>query len=130
MDDVGQLSRDGGLYEFWFAEMRLKVRGTHPEWVLAAAAEIIGDTERLRVEGEIEQLEVLVQMDEADEMDVDDARFAAEERFGAVPQCSITLGDVDYRWVGPEGRDQNDRRKPPVERVHQVNLSKTSPAAE
>ncbi|MEM9760970.1 MAG: hypothetical protein AAF968_00420 [Pseudomonadota bacterium] len=129
MDVVGQLTREGGRYEFTFTELRLTVRGTHPEWVLAAAAEIIADTEKLRVDGEIEQLEALASMDEADEMDVDDARFSAEERFGIVPQCTVTLGDVDYRWVGQEGRSVQDGRKPPVTRVHQVNLTRDSSQA-
>ncbi|MEM6487444.1 MAG: hypothetical protein AAF677_04110 [Pseudomonadota bacterium] len=121
MEQAGTLQRRGGRYEFSFEELKLTVRGAHPEWVLTAAAEIIADTEKLRLQGKLDELSMLVEMGEADEMDVDDANYAVEGRFQALPQCSVVLGDTDYRWVSRQGRDPNQKRVPPVERVHREN---------
>lgn len=121
MDQRGHLSRNGDRYEFHFEEIGLTVRGTHPEWVLEAAAEVISDTERARAEGRIEELETLSSLGEADELDLDDARYEATERFEQLPQCTVSLGSMDYRWHacvdGPSGR-----RRRSVQRVHQVSL--------
>ncbi|MEL6264289.1 MAG: hypothetical protein AAFR52_01365 [Pseudomonadota bacterium] len=122
MTQSGLLTKQGERYEFTFDELRLLVRGEYPEWVLAAAAEIIADTEKLRIDAEIDQVTMLASMDEADEMDADDLRFLAENRFEAVPHCTVSLGDIDYRWVASAGRPDGDKRKPPVDRVHKVML--------
>ncbi|MEO0820310.1 MAG: hypothetical protein AAF074_07780 [Pseudomonadota bacterium] len=124
MEESGRLRKLGERYEFEFAELNLIVRGTHPEWVLEAAAEIIGDTEKLRCEGKIEQLSMLSEMGEADELDVDDAQFEAEQRFENVPQCLVSLGSTDYRWVSSVARKDDPPRRPPVERVHQMSLTR------
>ncbi|MEL6335899.1 MAG: hypothetical protein AAFQ88_04545 [Pseudomonadota bacterium] len=122
MQDAGRLTKTGERYEFRFEELGLSITGAHPEWVLSAAAEIIQDVERLKVAGRIEELTMLSEMGEADEMDVEDVRFAAEDRFETMPHCLVSMGDTDYRWVAPDGRKGEDvKRKPPVERVHQVS---------
>ncbi|MEL6575828.1 MAG: hypothetical protein AAFU72_02000 [Pseudomonadota bacterium] len=126
MEETGRLTKDGERYEFSFGGLGLVVRGAHPEWVLEAAAEIIADTEKLRSEGRIDELSMLTEMGEADEIDIDDARFAAEERFEKVPQCLVSIGSTDYRWVAPEGRAEVLDRKPPVERIHEMSLTRNN----
>lgn len=117
-DQVGCLTKTGDRFEFSFEELGLTVKGSHPEWVLAAAAEIITDVEKLRLDGRIEELTVLSEMGEVDELDVDDLRFAVDDRFSSLPQCLVCLGSVDYRWISPEGRTADVHRKPRVERIH------------
>jgi hypothetical protein len=124
MEVTGQLRKQDSRYEFHFEEIGLVVRGEHPEWVLEAAAEIICDTERLRFEGRIDELTVLTECGEADEIDIDDLRYCADERFEKVPQCTVSLGSIDYHWVSKEGRNGLATRRPPVERIHRISLTR------
>lgn len=121
MSDLGTLKKQGSSYEFHFPEHALVVRGAYVEWVLQAAAELIQQTEKLRAEGQLEELKTLEEMGEADAIEVESAEFDTNERFEVIPQCLVTMGALDYRWVAPEGRDAADSF--PVKRVH--DMSKT-----
>ncbi|MEM6942185.1 MAG: hypothetical protein AAF416_17420 [Pseudomonadota bacterium] len=127
MEETGRLMTDGERYEFSFEKLGLVIRGAHPEWVLEAAAEIIADTEKLRTEGRIDELTALSEIGEADEFDIDDVRFEAEERFEKVPQCLVSIGSVDYRWISVVGRpEDSEERRPPVTRVHEMSLTRNN----
>jgi len=104
MNDVGFLRKSGPSYEFHYPEHNLVVRGSYVEWVLEAAAEIIAQTERLKSDGHIEEMKTLAEFGEADEVDVDTALFDANARFEIVPQCIVSMGSMDYRWVSVAGR--------------------------
>lgn len=106
MEDLGTLRKSAGRYEFSFPELGLIVRGAYAEWVLEAAGEIIAEAEKLTEGGKVEELEMLVEFGEADEMDVDSAKFDFKARFEAVPQCVVTMGDLDYRWMSKDGREE------------------------
>lgn len=105
MDDIGRLTKANGRYEFSLEELNLVVRGSHAEWVLEAATEIIKQTTRVNLDGQISEIETLMEMGEADEIDLDILKDEKAERFERMPQCVVTMGDQDYRWVAPEGRE-------------------------
>ncbi|MEO1363857.1 MAG: hypothetical protein AAFU86_08800, partial [Pseudomonadota bacterium] len=60
MNEIGQLSESDGQYEFRDPTRNLIVRGEHPEWVLQAAAEVIGNTAKLEAESVVEELTAMV----------------------------------------------------------------------
>jgi hypothetical protein len=105
MEDIGFLTRQDDRYEFHCKEFGLVIRGPFAEWVLQAAAEVIARTAELTAQGAIEELEMMVEFGEADPVAVDSARYDADARFEAVPQCVVSMGRMDYHWVAPEGRD-------------------------
>ena len=125
MKQIGQLIEADGRYEFRLDEMSLIVRGDHPEWVLAAAAEIAGQTARLEQESRVEELESLVEFEAATDIEVDSAKFTLNQRFETIPQCLVTLGRLDYKWAAPEGRkmmtDEFDGH--PYRRIHNMSLT-------
>ncbi|MEM7520405.1 MAG: hypothetical protein AAF307_05145 [Pseudomonadota bacterium] len=106
MKNIGQLSEADGRYEFRLPEMSLVVRGDHPEWVMHAASEIVASVTKNEVDGKIDELETLVEFDEASDMDVAAAKYAKKERFEIMPQCIVSMGRIDYRWVAPQGREK------------------------
>lgn len=125
MNDIGRLKLANGRYEFSFDELDLVVRGAHAEWVLEAASEIITHTARADLEGQLLEVETLVEMGEADEIELDIAKSDASARFDRLPQCTVTMGAMDYRWMSPDGRagtDDQDVRQV-MERL--VDQSKT-----
>ncbi|MEM6548600.1 MAG: hypothetical protein AAF713_12760 [Pseudomonadota bacterium] len=126
MEETGQLRKLGERYEFHFSELGLVVRGSHPEWVLEAAAEIITDVEQVQAEGHLEELKMLTEMGEANEMDLDDAKFTLTQRFETVPQCIISMGATDYHWVSKPGRSDMIQSKPPVTRLHDMSLTRNN----
>lgn len=125
MKEVGQLIESDGRYEFRIPEMSLVVRGDHPEWVMFAASEVVANTARLEGEGELDELETLVEFEEASEIEVESAKFALKQRFEIIPQCIVTMGRIDYKWVAPNGReklpDQFDGNV--YSRIHDMSLT-------
>lgn len=121
MEEIGKLSKAAGRYEFTFPELNLVVRGAYAEWVLEAAGEVISQTERLRAEGKLEELDTLKEFGEVTEIELDSARFETQSRFEAVPQCLVSLGENDYRWVAQPGRDGKEN---PIQRVHDMSLTR------
>lgn len=123
MTDLGTLRQCDSSYEFHYPEHGLVVRGQYVEWVLEAAAEIIAQTEKLKADGHIEELKTLAEFGEADEMEVDTAAFDANTRFETVPQCTVSMGSMDYRWMSQVGRDGEPEKHQPIQRIH--DMSKT-----
>ncbi len=122
IEDVATLRKAAGRYELIYPGLGLIVRGPYVEWVLEAAAEIVGHTEKLRADGKIEELETLKEFGETTEIEVDAARFDTQNRFEAVPQCIISMGDNDYRWVAPTGRKPPEDK--PLARLHDMSLTR------
>lgn len=106
MKSIGQLTEADGRFEFRVPEMSLVVRGDHPEWVMQAAGEIIATTAKNESDGRIDELETLLEFEEATEMDVSAAKFAVKERFEIIPQCIVSMGRIDYRWIAKNGREK------------------------
>jgi hypothetical protein len=104
-DSLAQLRFVAGRYEFVYPEFDLIVRGPYIEWVLEAAAEIIARTEKLRSDGTQEELTMLVEFGEPNsDMELDSLKYQTKSRFEALPQCLVSMGSNDYRWVQRDGR--------------------------
>ncbi len=124
MNELGSLRKQGDTYEFHYPAHGLIVRGNFAEWVLEAAAEIIAQTEKLTTDGQIEELKALAEFGEADEMEIDSAVYDAGARFEAVPQCTVSMGPMDYRWISPVGRRNGDDAEPVIARIHDMSRTR------
>jgi hypothetical protein len=122
MDDVGCLKKAQGRFEFHFEELGMVVRGPYAEWVLQAAAEVIAKSAELSAEGDIAELEMLVDSGEAEPVDLDIARQDRHQRFEPVPQCVVSIGAMEYHWTAAEGRASQDLRDA-LRRI--IDMSKT-----
>jgi hypothetical protein len=100
-EPIAQMFKEGNRYGMAFPAYNISIRGPYIEWVLLAAAEMIGKIERLKLEGTIEELELMRDFADGEdsEIQIDAARYAANNRFEVVPQCIVTMHDTDYRWV-------------------------------
>lgn len=127
MNEIGCLSEADGQYEFREPSRSLIIRGEHPEWVLMAAAEVIGNTARLEAESMVEELNAMVEFDAVEPIEVDSARYAMKERFELIPQCIVTVGKMDYKWASPEGRKkkQEEFGNQALKRVHDMSLTRS-----
>lgn len=125
MKEIGQLIFCDERYEFRVPELGIIVRGDHPEWVIQAASEVLANTALLESEGQLDELETLVEFEEATEIEVASAKYAMQQRFGIVPQCIVTMGKMDYKWVAAQGREklsaEFDGR--PYSRIHDMSLT-------
>ncbi len=120
---IGSLTKSSGRFEFAYPELGLVVRGPYAEWVLEAAAEIVQQTEKLRSDGTIEELSMLQEFgEESAGIELDSAKYDARARFEAMPQCLVSMGDTDYRWVSRDGREDNANQF--VERVHDMSMTR------
>ncbi|MDX8355840.1 hypothetical protein [Cognatiyoonia sp. IB215182] len=127
MSEIGCLSETDGQYEFRDPSRSLIIRGEHPEWVLMAAAEVIGNTARLEAESVVEELNAMVEFEAVEPIEVDSAKYAMKERFELIPQCIVTLGKMDYKWAAPEGRakKQDEFGSQTLKRVHDMSLTRS-----
>ena len=127
MNEIGQLSESDGRYEFRDPTRNLIVRGEHPEWVLQAAAEVIGNTAKLEAESVVEELTALVEFEAAEQIEVDSAQYALKERFEMVPQCIVSLGKMDYKWASAEGRLKKPEEfgEQTLKRVHDMSMTRS-----
>ena len=116
MDDIGRLSKANGRYEFSFDELDLVVRGAHAEWVLEAASEIIKEVAQADMEGQKSEIEALIEFGEAEEIDMDIMMDDHKKRLEVMPQCIVSMGTMDYRWIAPEGR-KTEGEEPPSRHV-------------
>lgn len=100
-EHIASLVKNDQRYELRYPDLGLKIQGPYAEWVFEAAAEIIAKLERLRTEGSIEELELMKDFgDEAEiSVQIDTKKYEAANRFEVVPQCLVSLGPADYRWV-------------------------------
>ncbi|MCK0094111.1 hypothetical protein MWU60_00895 [Yoonia sp. F2084L] len=126
MNEIGRLSEADGQYEFRDPSRNLIVRGEHPEWVLLAAAEVVGNTARLEAESVVEELNAMVEFEAVEPIEVDSAKYALKERFDLIPQCIVTVGKMDYKWAAPEGRakKQEEFGDQALKRVHDMSLTR------
>ncbi|WP_370400194.1 hypothetical protein [Sulfitobacter sp. JB4-11] len=127
MNQIGQLSEADGQYEYRDQARGLIIRGEHPEWVLQAAAEVIGNTARLEAESVVEELTAMLEFEAAEPIEVDSAKYALKERFELVPQCIVSLGKMDYKWAAAEGRAQKPEEfgSQPLKRLHDMSMTKS-----
>src|SRR6056297_2225048 len=126
MEVIGKLTEENGRIEFRCEKTGLIVRGDYAEWVLSAAAEMLGTMAEKDLEGRIDELETLVEFGEATETAVSSAKWEHKARFEIVPQCSVTMGRTEYRWVAPEAEDVRAQEFDghPFKRVHNMALTK------
>lgn len=126
MEHVGYLKEVDGRFEYRDGRTGLVVRGDFAEWVLAAAAEVLASAAKAESEGKLDELSTLAEFGEASSVEVDSARFAMRSRFEAMPQCTVTMGSHDYRWVAPEARDRlpGEFDHGPVKRIHDMALTR------
>lgn len=103
MVGIGRLTQVDGVYEFRDPGRSLIVRGAHLEWVLLAAAEIIGDSSRLEGAALVDELTAMVPLGAADAAELAAARVEHRQRFDISPRCGVAFGTVDYVWTAPEG---------------------------
>jgi hypothetical protein len=122
-DAIAYLVRDGRRFELNFPEYALTVRGPYAEWVLEAAAEIIGKLEKTKSESQVDELKMLKEFgDESiSDLEVESAKYEQNLRFETVPQCVVTMNDMDYRWVARDGRKEDGQ---PIERLHDISLTR------
>ena len=118
MVGIGKLSQVDGVYEFRDPSRSLIVRGAYLEWVLLAAAEIIGDSSRLEGEAMVDELTAMVPLGAADAGELAAARVEHRQRFDINPRCGVAFGTVDYVWSAAEG----PRLKPDEPSPRPLNL--------
>lgn len=126
METYGRLTKSDGRFEFRCDEMNLVVRGDYAEWVLNAAAEMMDTLARKEMEGRLDELETLCEFGEADPVELDVVKWDMKSRFEILPQCTVTIGSIDYKWIAPEGRDkaEEDFAGHPVKRVQNMALTR------
>lgn len=124
MEQIGFLREHDGRYEFHYDALNLTIRGHYAEWVLEAAAEVISQTERLQADGQIEELATLCEFGEANELELDSAKFDAKSRFEVIPQCVVTMGTLDYKWTALPGRDAETDANQPIKRIQDMSLTR------
>jgi len=127
MSEIGQLREADGQYEFRDPSLNLIVRGEHPEWVLMAAAEVIGNTAKLESQSHIEEMTAMMEFDAVEPIELDAAKYAMKGRFELIPQCIVSLGSMDYKWAAEEGRVKKPEEfgGQTLKRVHDMSLTKT-----
>jgi hypothetical protein len=125
-DPIATLARNGSRFELHYPEYGLTVRGPYAEWVLAAAADIIARFEKTRMESVVDELIMLKDFgdDTASEMEIESARYDSNARFETVPQCVVTMNEIDYRWV--EKGERAEGKHAPMERLHDMSLTRSN----
>lgn len=102
MLEMGRIGQVDGQYEFRDPSRSLVVRGPHPEWVLQAAAEVIGNVARLESGGVIAELTALRDLGAVDHTEMTAARIQHRDRFAISPRCNVALGSLHYFWSCPD----------------------------
>ena len=127
MKEIAKLTESDGQFEFRDPSRGIIVRGEHPEWVLLAASEVLGNTARLEAESVVDELSAMVEFEIAEPIEVDSAKYAFKERFDLIPQCIVTLGKLDYKWASAEGRAKKSDEfgDQALKRVHDMSLTRS-----
>ena len=128
MEIIGYLKESGDRFEFHYDKLGLVIRGNYPEWVLAAASEIIQDTARLESQSHVEELSALVEFGEATELDIDAHLVDMKFRFEVLPQCVVSMGAMDYRWASEEARKKVSAEFDghALRRLHDMSLTRNN----
>lgn len=103
MLETGRIGHVEGQYEYRDPSRGLVVRGPHPEWVLQAAAEVIGNLARLESDGLLAELTAMRALGAVDQAEMTAAHAEHRQRFGLSPRCHVALGPVHYFWSSPDG---------------------------
>lgn len=124
MENIGNLNETEGRFEFRLPQLGLVVRGNYPEWVLSAAAEIISKTARIEAEAKIEEVKSLIDFGEASDVELDSVKWEHKARFDVLPQCVVSLGQMDYRWADEEARKRlvDEFGGHELKRLHDMSL--------
>jgi len=128
-DNVAYISKVDAKLELVYPEYGLRLRAPYAEWLFEAAAEIIRRIESTKTQGALDELEMLAEFGEGEDssIQVDSLKFESGTRFETVPQCLVTLGETDYRWVGKDARGPGFNGI--GDRIHDTLLTR-APAAE
>ncbi|MGL4636218.1 MAG: hypothetical protein ACRCWF_09575 [Beijerinckiaceae bacterium] len=123
-DAIATLSKDGRRFELTFPEYGLTVRGPYVEWVLEASAEIISKMELTKAESTVEEMQMLKEFGDSgtSELEIESAKYEQTLRFETVPQCVVTMNEMDYRWVSKVGRKADNDT--PMQRLHDISLTR------
>jgi hypothetical protein len=123
-DAIAYLAKDGRRFEMTFPEYALTVRGPYIEWVLEAAAEIISGFERTKAECTVEEMQMLKDFGDTGTGDVsiESAKYELDVRFETIPQCVVTMNEMDYRWVAKAGRKGDELTA--MQRLHDISLTR------
>lgn len=126
MEEIGHRRKYDNRLEFHYPVLNLVVRGPYVKWVLEAAAELIQNTQKLQSDGEIEGLKTLVKFEEAEPIDLDAAAYGAGAQFETVPQCTVSMGEMDCKWMSPVGRSLagSDFNGSSIRRLHNMALTR------
>ena len=121
---VAYLRQAGNRFELAYPEYGIKIHGPYAEWVLEAAADVIARIEKTKTDGAIEELELMQEFDDQQDnsIEIDSLKYNAKERFDIVPQCVISMADMDYRWVSKVQRDLTDKNGF-GKRLHDMSLT-------
>jgi len=124
-EPLAQLFKRDARFELVYPEYGLSLRAPYAEWLFEAAAEILSRIEKLRIEGTIEELEMLKEFGDADATDtqIDSVKYENSNRFDVVPQCLVTMGDIDYRWISAVSRDPQVGKF--GQRLHDMSLTRS-----
>jgi hypothetical protein len=124
-EPLAQLFKRDARFELVYPEYGLTLRAPYAEWIFEAAAEILSRIERLRIEGTIEELEMIKEFEDADTVNsqIDNIKYENGNRFDVIPQCIVTMSDVDYRWVSPVARDPKSNTF--GQRLHDMSLTRS-----
>jgi hypothetical protein len=125
-DPIAVLTKNGSRFELNYPEYGLTVRGPYVEWVLEAAADIIAKFEKTKAESVVEELKMLREFGDnnVNEIEIETAGYEANVRFETVPQCVVTMNEMDYRWVQSAGRKEGANG--PMERLHDMSLTRNN----
>jgi hypothetical protein len=125
-DPIAFLTKNGSRFELNYPEYGLTVRGPYVEWVLEAAADIIAKFEKTKAESTVDEMSMLREFGDSavSEIEVEAARYEANSRFETVPQCVVTMNEMDYRWVQPATRKNGEQA--PMERLHDMSLTRNN----
>jgi len=102
MLEMGRIGQVDGQYEFRDPSRGLVVRGPHPEWVLQAAAEVIGNLVRLESDGLLAELTAMRDLGAVDHAEMTATHREHRERFAISPRCNVALGPARYFWSCPD----------------------------
>jgi hypothetical protein len=124
-EPLAQLFKRDARFEFVYPEYGLTLRAPYAEWIFEAAAEILSRIEKLRIEGTIEELEMIKEFEDPDTINtqIDTIKYENGNRFDVIPQCIVTMADVDYRWVSPVARDPKSNNF--GQRLHDMSLTRS-----
>lgn len=120
---IGNICFSAGRFEFHCPEYDLVIRGRYLEWVLEAAAEVIARTDEIKAEANVDEMKMLAEFGQGPSLaTIDAASFEARQRFRAVPQCVVSLGADDYRWIQKDAR--KDDSHPCTDRIVDQSLTR------